>query len=242
MVYTLNKRKIKLKQCNETYNGKCQREVRVDDKCILHCKKNTPKNVLESKSIYLKDRNSGLLSNFYDELINYAIEQLFERTERLDGKYSKDEITDYLKSDKFDNDKYNEKYNEAFKKSIFIPSRIHFPTRDARDSFDYLKILKLFGRIHFIDCEFYTSSLDLENVECFFQDCKFHDKWTLFNNGLLKNEDNVIYQHCEFKKSVSTYLATYNHSQFDYTCKFKENLKLNRAIFENRLFNTEQNN
>lgn len=234
-----------MNKCNMNCYGECQKEVYVDYKCILHCKKNTPKKKQTSNDIYQQDRNSGLLSNFYDEFINYTIEQVFEHRELLDDKYSKDEITTYLKSDKFGNDEYN----EALKKSIFIPSCIHFPTRDGRDTFDYLKILNLFGQIHFNYCEFYLSSLDLKNVECFFQDCKFYDRWTLYDYGVLENEDNVIYQTCEFTKSVSNYLpekstelAIYNHSQFDYTCKFNENLKFDRAIFKNRLFNTEQNN
>jgi hypothetical protein len=224
-----------LNKCNMNCYGECQREVYVDDKCILHCIKND----------YQKDRNSGLLTSFYSEFINYTIEQVFEHSELFDDKYSKDDITTYLKSDRFGNNEYN----EALKKSIFIPSCIHFPKRDGRDTFDYLKILNLFGQIHFNYCEFYLSSLDLKNTECFFQDCKFHDRWTLYDYGVFENEDNVIYQTCEFKKTVSNYtpdksteLAIYNHSQFDYTCKFNENLKFDRVIFKNRLFNTEQNN
>jgi hypothetical protein len=221
--------------CSIECYGECQREVYVDDKCILHCSKND----------YSKDWNSGLLSDFYNEFIDYTIEVVFKHRKLLDDKYSKDEITTYLKSDKFTNGAYN----EALKKSIFIPSCIHFPTRDGRDTFDYLKILNLFGQIHFNYCEFYLSSLNLKDIECFFQDCKFHDRWTLYDYGVLENEDNVIYQTCEFKKSVSNYtpeksteLARYKYSQFDYTCKFNENLKFDRVVFKNRLFNTEQNN
>jgi len=224
-----------LNKCNTKCYGECQREIYVDDKCILHCIKND----------YQKDRHSGLLSDFYNEFINYTIEQLFEHSELIDDKYSQDEIATYLKSNRFENDEYN----EALKNSIFIPSCIHFPTRDGRDTFDYLKILNLFGQIHFNYCQFYLSYLDLKNVECFFQDCKFHERWTLYDYGVLENEDNVIYQTCEFNKTVSNYtpeksteLAIYRFSQFDYTCKFNKNLQFDRAIFKNRLFNTEQNN
>ena len=224
-----------MKKCNVNSSDECQREIYVDDKCILHCKKND----------YQEDRHSGLLFNFYNEFINYTIEQVFKDRELLDDKYSKDEIATYLKSGKFENDKYN----EAFKKSIFIPTCIHFPKRDGRDVFDYLKILNLFGQIHFNYCEFYLSNLDLKNVECFFQDCKFHNRWILYDYKVLENEDNVIYQTCEFYGTVSNFipeklteLAIYQHSQFDYTCKFNENLKFDRVIFKNRLFNTEQNN
>ena len=132
---------------------------------------------------------------------------------------------------------------------IFIPSCIYFPRRDGRDYFDYLKLLNLFGQIHFNYCEFYLSSLDLKDVECFFQDCKFYTDWTLYNYNLLANQDNVIYQTCEFYKSVSNYtpenqkkLTVYEYSQFDYSCIFKEYLNFDRVVFKNRLFNTEQFN
>lgn len=222
-------------KCSVNCYGECQRKVYVDDKCILHCSKND----------YSKDWNSGLLFDFYNEFINYIIKQLFEHRELLDDKYSQNEIATYLKSNRFKNDEYN----EVLKKSIFIPSCIHFPARDERDTFDYLKILNLFGQIHFNYCEFYISRLDLKNVECFFQDCKFHDRWTLYDYGVLENEDNVIYQTCEFDKTVSNYipekskeLAIYRHSQFDYTCQFKKSIEFDRCKFENMLFNTNQHN
>jgi len=224
-----------LERCNLDCYGKCERDVYIDNKCIVHCKKNN----------YQYDRNSGLLSAFYNEFLNYTIEQIFEHTDLLNDELTEEEIRAYFESNKFD----NEEYNKVLKNTIFIPSCIHFPTRDGRDTFDYLKILNLFGQIHFNYCEFYLSSLDLNDVECFFQDCRFHDRWTLYNYDLLENEDNVIYQTCEFKKTVSNYtpeklteLAVYKYSQFDYTCTFNGHLNFDRSIFKNRLFNTEQFN
>lgn len=215
--------------------GQCKRDIYTNTTCILHCKKND----------YQEDRNSNLLSDFYYEFLNYTIEQIFEHTELLNNELNKEDIKAYFTSNKFD----NKEYNKVLKNTIFIPSCIHFPTRDARDTFDYLKILNLFGQIHFNYCEFYLSSLDLSDVECFFQDCKFNNRWTLYDYNLLENEDNVIYQTCIFKKTVSNYtpensneLAVYEYSQFDYRCTFNEHLNFNRSIFKNRLFNTEQFN
>jgi len=224
-----------MKKCNIDYYSKCQNNIYSNIKCILHCKKND----------YQKDRHSGLLSEFYDKFIDYTIEQIFEHTELLNDKFTKEEITIYFKSNKFK----NEKYNNSLKETIFIPNYIHFPIRDGRDYFDYLKILNLFGKIQFNYCEFYLSNLDLKDVECFFQDCKFHTDWTLYDYRVLENEDNVIYQTCEFYKSVSNYtpdnqkeLAIYNYSQFDYTCKFYSNIKFDRCHFKDTLFNTNQYN
>lgn len=224
-----------MEKCNVDCYGKCQKEIYLDHKCILHCKKND----------YSSDWNSGLLSSFYDEFINYTVEQLFRHKDLIENKFSSDEIRNYLKSNNFENDEYN----QALTNTIFIPSCIHFPKRDGRDTFDYLRILNLFGQIHFNYCEFYLSFLDLKNIECFFQDCKFHDRWTLYDYGLLENEDNVIYQACEFNEAISNYtpersteLATYKYSQFDYTCQFKKNIEFYRCKFEEKLFNTNQNN
>ncbi len=224
-----------MEKCNIDCHGKCQKDIYVNTHCILHCKKND----------YQKDRNSDLLSDFYDEFINYTIQKLFEHKDLLDEQFSKEEIQRYLKNNKFD----NKDYNKALKNTTFIPRCIHFPTRDGRDTFDYLKVLNLFGQIYFIDCEFYISSLDLGNISCFFQDCKFHDRWTLYNYDVLENEDDVIYQTCEFNQTVSNYtpeksnkLATYTYSQFDYTCQFKGTVEFSRAKFDDMLFNTNQHN
>ena len=160
-----------MKKCNIDCYKQCERDVYKDNnKCILHCKKNIPNKKQTLNDIYQKDRHSGLLSDFYEEFINYTIEQIFERTELLNDKATKENIKTYFESNNF----CSEEYNKILKNTIFIPSCIHFPTRDGRDYFDYLKILNLFGEIHFDRCEFYLSSLDLEDIKCFFQDCKFH--------------------------------------------------------------------
>lgn len=221
--------------CDEDCYGKCERNIYVDSKCILHCKKND----------YQKDRHSGLLKKFYDEFIKYTIDKLFEYEKLLENELNEEDLATYFISNSFD----NEEYNNILKKITFVPSCIHFPTRDDRDNFDYLKILNLFGHIHFNICEFYLSSLYLKDIECFFQDCTFHDSWTLHNYGLLGNQDDVIYQTCIFKKDISNYtpdkekeLATYNYSQFDYTCQFNSSIKFNRVKFQMPLFKTNQYN
>jgi len=224
-------RKSTLKDWNYQFN-ECHKNF---SKCVLFCKKNN----------YHKDRNSCLLSDFYDEFINYTVQKIFKRTELLENILTEEDVKFYLKSNKFN----NEGYNDILKKIILQLNSIHFPKRDARDCFDYLKILNLFDGIHFNYCKFYLSSLKLNNIKCFFQDCKFYDRWTLFNYDLLENVDNVIYQTCEFNKTVSNYtpeklneLALYEYSQFDYTCTFKNSVEFNRVKFEELLFNTNQNN
>jgi len=222
---TENKSKCSVEDCN--------REVYENNKCILHCPKETSINIDKFRGIYHRDR-LALLPKFFDELIDYVVKKVGE------DKVSHKELKDYLINTNFN----NERYKNLFKEILFIPTHIHFPIRDNRDWFDYSKILNLFEEIHFNYCEFYDSTLDLEDIKCFFQDCKFHFDWTLYNYSLWENEDNVIYQTCEFYKNVSNYiseeqkeLAIYDYSQFDYTCKFYQYLNFDRSIFKNKLFN-----
>lgn len=243
-----------MQECNLDCYGKCKQNIYFNKKCILHCEKGD----------YQSDKTTNTLEEFYNKFILYVIDEAFNDILHSDGfkvllftkainkeKYIEEEnslktsLNEYLQKGQFD----NIKYNEAFKKILFTPSCIHFPKRDSRDTFDYLKILNLFGQIHFNYCEFYISYLELQNIECFFQDCHFHDTWTLYNYNILENEDNVIYQTCTFNKSISNYtpeksseLAIYKHSQFDYSCKFKSSIEFNRVEFNDMLFNTNQYN
>lgn len=121
---------------------------------------------------------------------------------------------------------------------------IHFPRPDDKGgTYNYINILKEIKEIHFDNCHFYTRSLALENTECFFQDCTFHTKWSIYNYNMLENIDDVIYQTCNFKKGVENYTSNgkISHSQFDYTCKI-ENGNFENTIFEQPLFNANQDN
>jgi hypothetical protein len=201
--------------------------------CSLHCQKND----------YQVD--NSLLSDFFLSFKNYILDEFFEHNDILSNKYNKQDISTYFSQNKFD----NEEINEVLKKQIITPASIIFPTRDSRDTFDYKKFLNLFGQIHFNYCEFYLSSLDLQDIEVFFQDCLFHVRWDLQNYKVLENADNVIYQTCTFKDDISNY-TTDEHkkyyplksNQFDYTCTFEKKLSLNYVQFDGLLFSTEQGN
>lgn len=205
------------------------------DKCSLHCQKND----------YSTDWNSHLLYEFYKDFKNYILNQIFSYRDVLSEKYNKQEISTYFLEDKFD----NEEINKVLKKQIITPTNIVFPTRDSRDNFDYQRFLNLFGKIHFNYCEFYLSSLDLQDIEVFFQDCIFHERWDLKNYKVLENQDNVIYQTCTFQNDISNYTPDENRkyyllesNQFDYTCTFEKKLSLNYVQLDGLLFSTEQGN
>ena len=201
-----------------------------EENCILHCK----------KSDYSTDFHKiGFLSSFFEEFINSIVNQLFEHTDLLEETFNKEEILNYLsKYDLQDNE-----IDKVLKTAIIIPSSINFPARDGRDYFDYLRVLNKFGRIHFNYCQFYISYLELENVECFFQDCIFYTYWTIYNYGILKNVNNVIYQNCEFHKEITGYhsddnekYSIYNHSQF-HACIFHQSISFENSKFLKMLFN-----
>ncbi len=205
------------------------------DKCSLHCQKND----------YSNDWNSQLLYEFYKDFKNYILNQLFSYKDILSEKYNKQEINTYFSQDKFD----SEEINKVLKKQIITPSNIVFPTRDSRDYFDYQRFLNLFGKIHFNYCEFYLSSLDLQDIEVFFQDCIFHTRWDLQNYKVLENQDNVLYQTCTFKNDILNYTPDEDKkyyplesNQFDYTCTFEKKLSLSYVQLDGLLCSTEQGN
>ena len=216
-----------METCN-TYNCNLDR-YKNEEHCILHCKKND----------YSTDfHNVGFLSLFYDKLIEDIVNRLFKHNELLGDNLDKETILTYLKNDDLDDNIIN----AVLVKSIIIPTHIIFPERDGRDNFDYLRILNLFGRIHFNYCSFYTSYLELDKTQCFFQDCKFYTYWTIYNYDILKNVNNVIYQQCEFFDTISGYhsgdnekYSIYNNTQF-HACIFHKKLTFENAHFLNMLF------
>ena len=137
------------------------------------------------------------------------------------------------------------------RENVIVLNHIVFPPHDDRDSFDYEKILREFTSIYFNYCEFHTSNLELQRnkTKCFFQDCKFHNYWTVYDYEILINKDNILYQACIFNEDVSPYSLEkigeeilYTSSQFDYTSRFEKELRFDNVKFKKPLFYSAQNN
>lgn len=217
--------KCTVKSCNNP-------PYREQAECVLHCKKND----------YSTDWHSGLLSSFYDALKADILDFL------KDNDYSYSQVASFKDVAQFvDGDFSNENIASALKDALFIPTFVIFPAHDDRDSFNYTKLLNIFGEIHFNICEFTASHLQLKDAKVFFQDCVFHDSWSLYNYSILENVNNVIYQNCIFKGSVSNkssetdlepYVLTEN--QFDSACSFGKDLSIHNSIFEQALFNINE--
>lgn len=208
----------------------CAREVFENTtECVLHCQ----------KSDYSHDfQNKGILRKFYDALIEYIVESAFEwkkpdnpeavNTETLkaylQGGTGSDEIINFCNDE------------------ITVFNFIFFPCRDSRDNFDYLKVLRKIKGAHFNYCKFTAHSVEIPEVETFFQDCEFFQWWSITQSKLLGNVNNVLYQNCQFREDVSSYLdddhtATldiplFNNCSFDKTLSFG-NISLKKPVFNN---------
>ncbi|NCD12616.1 MAG: hypothetical protein EOL93_08680, partial [Epsilonproteobacteria bacterium] len=171
-----------------------------EELCILHCK----------KSYCSTDSNKiGFLNAFYDKLILF----LYDQDEELKQTVSLEDFTsyfDYMNSldstqSFFSSDTSHIEFISKRLEKAIIFSEIFFPTFKEEDTFDYSKIIRKLRNIWFNRCEFATSYLPLQQKRLFFQDCTFHQGFSLSGGGfnVLGNEDNVVFQMCIFKKDVS---------------------------------------
>jgi len=212
-------------------------------KCVLHCEK-------KKKYDY---RDKEIYEDFNEALIDNIAEQLKESSNNEDAIIDKESAIRFLNGESFQaifsNDEEMIRLSSNTLFNIIIFDYIIFPQGKSQDSYFYNKVIKKLKAVHFNYCEFNVSYLELDNIQCFFQDCIFYVSWTIANCKILENEDNVIYQTCIFHENISNYtpekrkeLAVYQASQFDYTCQFKKSINMHNAKFEKMLFNTNQNN
>lgn len=208
----------------DTYEG--------DDKCILHCR----------KADYSVDfHKTGFLRLFYTELINYVVEFVFSYKDETD-QINKNALKEHLEHNDSDSE---QEITEFAKNSTIVLTEIFFPCRDNRDNFDYIRLLKKLGAIHFSYCEFTSYGLDLTDVETFYQDCVFHQNWHIYNAPILGNVNNVIYQQCSFNESVT--VSPDGDERYEITnslfnnCEFKNKLEFYSVDFNSPVFNNSDN-
>lgn len=196
--------------------------------CVLHCEKND----------YSHDfHNKGILREFYNALIEYIAESAFEwkrpdNPDVVNVESLKTYLGEGIGSDEIVNFCDNE---------VTVFSFIFFPCRDSRDNFDYLKVLRRIKGAHFNYCKFTAHSVEISKVETFFQDCEFFQWWSITQSKLLGNVNNVLYQNCHFRESVSSYLdddhsATLDIQLFN-NCSFDKSLSFENTNFKKPIFN-----
>ncbi|MGJ0338451.1 hypothetical protein [Aliarcobacter cryaerophilus] len=257
-------------KCINKYPNSCKLDkYHQYDECILHCTKKTLSSlsnpyfkdynlffnslieyILENALFLNKDENftkENLIKYFsltdieFEELKNYKEPITFEDQKASIDKFKK-ENTSGNPVDKIMKMNINKKFFGYFQNNIIVFSRIHFPNRDNRDVPNYEYILKKLGKIHFNYCSFYIPYLDLENIECFFQDCNFYEYWSLKNFKVLQKQDDFeVYQACTFYENVSASSGEKDKFSLDNVqfngCTFKkeltfENINARKPIFK----------
>lgn len=223
----MSNKKCEIEDCPlNIFNGRSQ--------CVLHC----------GKSDYSKDyRSIGILSNFYDELINYIVSQIGKH--HFSISINSSIIKDYLSgNESLVSSQQILKIEEYLTDVIF--DQIYFPARKPQDKFDYLKILRKLKGIHFNNCQFQAHSLSLPHTKVFFQDCQFHAWWSSDLFQVLGNVNNVIYQDCIFDNDVD-FSSEFNQQDVDKVssslfndCQFKGSLSLKNLNLSHRLFNNSK--
>lgn len=224
-----------------------------ENKCILHCEKST---------YNIDFRKIGFLNKFYDELIQYIIDSIGEKRiielfeDYWDSEYNDENHPYYsiqsnsiisLLKPYFNNEEYvNNLFDFLFKDRVIVFSHIFFPEHDGRDNFDYMKIISKLKKIHFYYCKFSTTYLELNNIEVFFQDCEFFDRYLISNSKLLTNELNVIYQMCIFNKDIYISKMDNKENIIENTlfsdCQFKKELEAEDINFKSGIFNNTKYN
>lgn len=211
---------------------KCNRKVfDKNEKCVLHC---------EKKDYSFDFHNSGILGEFNDKLIDYISSNLFDYgIYKETATVNKQKVRDYLKGTDC-----TEEVKEFIKDKTVVFSEIFFPCRDNRDYFDYHKTLKKLKAIHFNYCQFSAHSINIEELEMFYQDCVFNDYWSISRVKLLSNHNNVLYQQCHFRNEITVYVDDNNEGKLDNSlfndCKFDKKLSFGNIILEKPVFNNSE--
>lgn len=127
---------------------------------------------------------------------------------------------------------------------------IHFPCRDDRDSFDYFKILKKYKEIHFQNCIFYYSSIDLFPIKIFYDKCYFLEDFHIYPTNMLENALDSIFSICHFKKNVTLYGGNEDNENnmdnaFEFllfsNCYFNGKVSIYSCTFNKEIFSSVKN-
>jgi len=118
---------------------------------------------------------------------------------------------------------------------------VSFPQPDMQSKINYAKILNSLKQIHFDNCHYFTSYIDSSEPEFFFQDCVFHERWSIYNAPVLSNENGVLYQNCTFHKEVSSFSEDDKKhvidSQLFNNCEFQKGIEFGDVEFKAPIFN-----
>lgn len=218
-------------KCSNTFPHQCKfKKYGNYSECILHCDK---KQMSSLHNPYFTEPE-----NFFRYLADYIVNQVFE-TNKETNDFNKKLLEGYLIGS------YIPEYDNLKTKLLnckIVFSKICFPNTDEREHYNYETILKKLGKIWFNYCDFYIPHLNIEHIECFFQDCNFYEYWSLKNFKVSQELDDLeVYNACTFHKDVSASGGdkdkyTLDNVQFN-GCTFKkeltfENINAVKPIFK----------
>ncbi|MFA9373308.1 MAG: hypothetical protein ACERKK_04020 [Poseidonibacter sp.] len=205
-------------QCSNTFPQQCKfNKYKEYKECILHFDK---KEMSSLHNPYFTEPEQ-----FYNHLVSYIVESVFEYAgNQIEN--DKDTLRDYLKGVQVPN---KENVAKKLKATKIVFTKVSFPNTDDREQYNYETVLKKLGKIWFNYCDFYIPHLDIEHIECFFQDCNFYEYWSLKNFKAFKDLDDLeVYNTCTFHEDINAsggekdqYLLEY--IQFN-GCTFKKEL------------------
>lgn len=218
-----------------------------EDKCVLHC----------DKGDYHDDNVKGLIHKFKDTLADYISQELLIDSIGSGSLPSRSEIKNYIvhnyggtarSQNLQDLDTKVRKFIEKETTKYGLCLRdISFPECDTKkSSSDYPEMLQRLQKVSFLRCTFKTSSLRLEDIPAFYDECSFISLkgWNLFNTKLISEESDAIYDDCTFLGSVSfspnnTKTTENIENTFFRNCVFKKDLLFEKAHILSPLFNND---
>lgn len=180
-------------KCSNTFPHQCDlKKYKDSNECILHCDK---KEMSSLDNPYFTEPKL-----FYNHLISFIVNDIF-KTSVETSVFNKSNVESYLRGEET---KEHESVIHFLEKKKITFTKFSFPNTDDREHYDYELVLKKLSKIWFNYCNFYVPHLSIENVECFFQDCNFHEYWSLKNFKVSEELDDLeVYNTCIFHKDVS---------------------------------------
>ena len=195
------------------------------DKCILHIEKYNYNDQLDNcEDPYL----------FEKILVDYIARESLKINEESDP-FNSSSVKTYL----FEKDRTKE-FEDYFKKITIVLKNICFPSLDGDLPFSYIQILEKLKSLHFMNCSFSGSSIDIKNIGLFFDECTFNKRWFIKEHDMTPNVSSVLYQNCLFKEDVDITTSSekpfYLHNDLFRDCDFKKKLIIENAVLEKQLF------
>lgn len=116
----------------------------------------------------------------------------------------------------------------------------------GREGEEIIKILEHFRSIHFSQCQFNLSSIDLKLTNVSFFDCLFSTTYEVLNIKLRAeySYDDCLYQHCKFEGNLlcgiddEKHKTVIQHPLFS-NCSFAKNIELRNTELKGYLFDPD---